>query len=134
MLDNTQTVDTKGLAEALRALSGMLLTETQLGKKQITDNKGEKFREWLVEMSVCLDDGPGFEMTLDFAVPMVLDMASFSLLRLLNDDVFERRENIQGIIREMLKPGADPTLKYDVILYAKFIHGIEDYKPRLEAA
>ena len=41
MFDNTQTVHTKDLAAAVRALSGLFLNEKQLTKKQITDDKGE---------------------------------------------------------------------------------------------
>lgn len=41
MFDNTQIVNTKDLAEAVRALSGALLTEKQMTKMQITDAQGE---------------------------------------------------------------------------------------------
>ena len=41
MFDNTQTVKTKEIADAIRALSGLFLTEKQLEKKKVTDRKGE---------------------------------------------------------------------------------------------
>lgn len=37
---NTQIVDTKDLAVALKALSGMMLTEAQLSKKKVVDESG----------------------------------------------------------------------------------------------
>lgn len=36
----TQIVDTKDLAVALKALSGMMLTEAQLSKKKVVDESG----------------------------------------------------------------------------------------------
>lgn len=36
----TQTVDTKNVANALKALSGIMLTEAQLSKKKVVDESG----------------------------------------------------------------------------------------------
>lgn len=42
MFDNiTQEVNTKDLADVLKALPGMMLTEAQLSKKKVVDEKGE---------------------------------------------------------------------------------------------
>lgn len=43
MFDNIQNVNTKDLAEALKSLSGVFLTEQQLVKKKVTDKQGKVY-------------------------------------------------------------------------------------------
>lgn len=94
------------------------------------------FFEWVEYMAYSMqndkDNPDGIwdrEMNLEFALSMVLDMASFSLRRKLGEDPLEERKHLRRIARVMVLPDVNPALRNDVALYAKKIHGIEDYRP-----